>query len=59
MSLEVFFALLSSIACIAFFISAFVAKRKGNEKAYGTRIISGIAMLLLTIHNVYTITNSK
>jgi hypothetical protein len=49
---DLFFGILFLIASLSFFVGAFMAKRKGNERTFTVRLIGGIAMLLLAAHNL-------
>jgi hypothetical protein len=49
---DLLFGILFLIGSLSFFVGAFVAKRKGDERAFSMRMIGGVSMLLLAAHNL-------
>jgi len=53
MNLNLIFAIFSSIGALSFFLGAFIAKRKREENAMNVRLLLGISLSLLTVHNLW------
>jgi hypothetical protein len=54
MGTDFLYGALFLIAAIGFFVGAFVAKRKRNERAFSIRMILGVSMTLMALHDFVT-----
>ena len=59
MNFAVLFAILNPILAVAFFVRAYVAKRKGDQRKVDYSVIWGITMVLFSLHSLYTVFNSN